>query len=124
MTLPSVELGGIGVDGQRSSITIPVEIAVISGDEAKLAFANCSGDWPKIGPDQVSISMIAGTPNASDVASLNQWEKIRQQVVSETARRQAYIAKLPLLNSRSGVAFVGSDRKCAEQFQQAVTLEV
>jgi hypothetical protein len=33
------------------------------------------------------------------------------------------MAKLPILNGGSSVAFLAADRKCAEQFQQVFSME-
>ena len=42
---------------------------------------------------------------------------------ARVAARAAELAKLPLLSSGGTTAFVGADRKCAQQFQEALALD-
>lgn len=96
------------------------EVVSVSGELAK-------ADCKVFEPDRVSITMSGGVPNAADVSAFARREKAaretQERLASENARRQAYLAKLPLLNSRSAATFVGSDRKCAVQFQHALAMD-
>lgn len=60
----------------------------------------------------------AARKHAADLAAAE-----RKRVADAAAARAAYLAKLPLMNAGSPLAFLGSDRKCAEQFQQALGMD-
>jgi hypothetical protein len=56
----------------------------------------------------------------SELAPVTQEET---RALAAEAARIAAIAKLPMLDSGMSAAFVGSDRKCSEEFQQALAME-
>jgi hypothetical protein len=84
-------------------------------------------DRPEISIDRIDISLTAGQP---DLEIIQQLEKTRaaekkalKREADAAAVRAAYLAKLPLVRSGTPIAFIASDRRCAEQFQEAVTME-
>lgn len=63
----------------------------------------CITDRSGISVDRIEALLTAGVPDL------------------ETIKRNAYLAKLPLISAE--MLFIGSDRKCAEQFQQTMAME-
>ncbi len=57
---------------------------------------------------------------ADEIAKANAEKK---KAADAAAREAARLAKLPILHSGLQAAFLGSDRKCAEQFQQALAMD-
>jgi hypothetical protein len=124
----SVKLSGAEPGGVRKSFEVEAHsdyIGNVGGTDE--VTGKCMTDRPEISIDRIDISLIAGQP---DLEIIQQLEKARtaekkalKRDADATAVRAAYLAKLPLVSSGTPIAFIASDRKCAEQFQEAATME-
>jgi len=106
----SIRLSGAS-DGNPVSVDIPIRIETIEGHQHREVKATCSDKpWPQFTPTEMTAKVISGAPTKSDGKDvLNHFE--------------ASYGKLPILNTGSAVAFLASDRKCAQQFQQAFSMD-
>jgi hypothetical protein len=85
-------------------------------------------------PKSATARMLSGTPDESGVAEFKRQQRAEAATVARKADadkkaaaaaavRTAELAKLPLLNSGTPAAFLGSDRKCAQQLQEALAMD-
>jgi hypothetical protein len=76
---------------------------------------------------RVRAKFLSGTPNPTDAAAYGVAQKQRaasqKRAAEASSARAAALAKFPILNSGTPSAFIGSDRKCAAQFQEALGME-
>lgn len=109
------------------SVEFPVAVTGVSGDSARAVFAGCNGSFSYATVDKFSVAFIRGIPVASDVVAFKKAESVRaaerKRASDAAATRAAFLAKLPTLNSGTTVAFMGSDRKCAVQFQDSLRMD-
>jgi hypothetical protein len=120
-----VKISGLDLSGKRSTFEFPVVSVYVGNDPFNRYSARgaCPETIPDIAPDQIQISLLSGTPDQEDLV------RIARLKASESARRSALTARdarlrqLPLLASGSVTAFIAADRKCAQQFQDALKLE-
>lgn len=111
--------------GKTVSVDIPVRIDVIAGNVIQIAFekaeftVKCDGSSHLV-PSQMTARLVNGIPDKNDVD--RQTAELRR-VEATLAPYEAEVAKLPILNTVSAVALLASDRKCAEEFQQALSME-
>ena len=83
-----------------------------------------------ITPYRVDVKLTHGTPDPGDVANFPRWKAdqaaavvAKKRAVAAAATRAAMLAKLPILNSGTTVAFLGADLKCAQQFEEALRMD-
>lgn len=122
--------------GQPSSYGQIATIEVISAETTHSLVSGCDDVAVNYnrGGEQFVMTMRVGTANAEDVAAFKRAELNRARAATARAAEQkratdsiaaeaTRLSKLPLLNSGSPVAFLGADRKCAQQFQDALGME-
>lgn len=127
----AAKASGLDSSGKRITFTITIRAPDLSANsrEFELAHGICSltedDESPKV--DRLSISMMGGTPDKEDLAAFERRTAARKRdaeaAAASTAARNSRLAKLPLITSGGESAFIGSDRKCAEQFQQALAMD-
>jgi hypothetical protein len=119
--------------GGRDTSDIPwtfqatVTIADLTIDAARYVADGCNGFFSYSTIDKFSITIANGTPDPRDVKAYKQAtaaaQAERKRAADAAASRAAFLSKLPTLNAGGSVAFLGSDRKCAVQFQDALAME-
>jgi hypothetical protein len=112
----------ITLSGNENSIDIPIRIDSIAAHQHQEVKASCHDkSWPIFNPTDLTAKRVNGTPT----------QTIKGNILD---RFDADIAKLPILNVGSNVAhfdgaqsasvaFLASDRKCAQEFQQVFSME-
>jgi len=80
-------------------------------------------DFPGCVVDDVEFKLIKGTSALEEERNAAAERARAKATQARVAARAAELAKLPLLSSGGTTAFVGADRKCAQQFQEALALD-
>ena len=112
----SIKLSGVP-NGNPVSIDIPIRIESIDGHQHQEVKAACHDKpWPQFTPTEMTAKVINGTPTKSADEGGAYGGSVLTQI-------SASYAKLPILNVGSSVAFLASDRKCAQEFQQVFSME-
>jgi hypothetical protein len=123
----SVKANGKSSDGQPWSYEDTFEVQNLDGDAIQYATSGCGKKAFYGEVTKLSVSMAGGTPRTKDVEAHHRTEAAtqasRKRSADSAAARAALLAKLPLLVSGTAFAFLGSDRKCAQQFQEALGME-
>lgn len=121
------KVSGTDVSEVPWSMEFPVTVQKVGGDSMQAAFSGCNGSFSYATVDKFSISLVRGTPVASEVAAFQRTESgrvaERKRASEAAAARASSLAKLPTLISGTSVAFMGADRKCAMQFQDALRMD-
>jgi hypothetical protein len=121
-----ISIDAIDGSGQKASASANVHVERIGGDNVSIARGLCDVP-PRFNPVAANAVLMHGQPDPLDVARFERAERQRKnaetKAAADSAARSAALAKLPILNSGSAAAFIGSDRKCAQQFQEALGMD-
>jgi hypothetical protein len=123
--------------GDAITVTGTAEADRLSRDATGFVSGRCThraiGDFgnglnpQKFEAFRVRAKFLSGTPNPTDAASFEAVQKrealSHKRNVEASSARAAALAKFPMLNTGTPSAFIGSDRKCAAQFQEALGME-
>ena len=104
-------------DGNPVSIDIPIRLDTVGTHQNLEIKATCPEEpWPKFTPTAMTVRVLGGTQTKADGGGGAYDGSVLSQI-------SASYAKLPLLNTETSVAFLASDRKCAQQFQEVFSME-
>ena len=106
----SVRLTGVSNDNPVST-EIPARIDAIGARENRDVNAKCHAAMFPFVPTETVVTFLGGTPDS---------EKTRASKLDEDLA-DYHRAQLVKLNSGSPGVFLAADRKCAEEFQQALS---
>jgi hypothetical protein len=108
----SVKLSGVSNDNPVST-DIPARIDAIGARENRDVNTKCHATMFPFVPTQTVVTFLGGTPDN---------EKTRASKLDEDLA-DYHRAQLVKLNSGSPGVFLAADRKCAEEFQQALSMD-
>ena len=123
--------------GDAVTITGTAEADRLSRDAAGFVSGRCThraiGDFgnglnpQKFEALRVRAKFLSGASNPADAAAFDVAQKqgaaSQKRAAEVSSARATALAKFPILNSGTPSAFIGSDRKCAAQFQEALGME-
>ncbi len=128
----SAKVSGLDASGEKRAFAITVRTDYI-GNETGIPYkvwGACSIDAPSLTINDIVITLLGGTPDPDEVKARRDRARAlaaraaqQKRDAAAAAVRNAELAKLPSVNSVSTSVFLGSDRKCAEEFQQALSME-
>jgi len=122
-----VVVGGRDTSDTPWSYRATLSMEDLTSDAARYVAEGCNGTFSFSEVDKFSVTLAKGTPDPKDVADLARSRASadvgRKRAAALAAGKAAALAKLPMLNSGMPMAFLGSDRKCAAQFQEALAME-
>jgi len=138
--VPTIELGANSLVFKETS---PQVVRMVPCDPQTIALSMVGGwsdrereDRDRLNREQLDAAMEAER-QAREQAARDEAEAERKSVAAQRAAEQKarakrnaeekaereYLARFPILNSGASTIFVGSDRKCSEQFVQALSME-
>lgn len=132
----SAKISGRDATGSPQSFAITVRTEDLSyGEFTWKVWGSCPEGQEEFQIERLSMELIGGLSlqdeltrerKAAAVAEARSRAKAlaaRKRAAEQQAARAAYLAKLPVLNNGTDVIFVGADKKCSQQFTEALSMD-